>query len=137
MNMTRRQFVVFGLGVALIASNSFAQSKAIKNKSAEIPRLGKYTGIWVGTQADFGRAEPDLIILPKGKYKQLDKVGNYSYNAKTRKIEWLSGSIPKQWVGFFVPKGFEGAKFDTIVIRDKKDVAEGNKRNLRWYNFAK
>jgi hypothetical protein len=128
---------MLGLGILLISSSSFARPKNAKNRVAGIPHLGKYTGIWVGTSEDFGRAEPDLVILAEGRYKQMDKIGRYSYDAKTRKITWLTGAIPKRWVGFFVPKGVDGAKTHTIVIRDQQDVAEGNKRDLRWYNFAK
>lgn len=101
------------------------------------PTVGRYTGINAET---FENALFDITILANGKYEQNKEVGKFSYDAKTKKIEFLSGAMPKDRVGFFYKKGddlggsADKAAHDTLVIRDKKDVADGNLRDLFWYN---
>ena len=90
------------------------------------PRLGRYTCVRVNDSSPL----PDLKLLSTDKYENMEKTGIYVYEAGSGKIEWLSGSIPKQHVGFYVPKGADNAKYDTIIIRNKKDVEEGIERDL-------
>ncbi|HXG82457.1 MAG TPA: hypothetical protein VNI84_00390 [Pyrinomonadaceae bacterium] len=118
----------------------FAVFAFVSIAAAQTPTVGRYTGIQTGTQTSFGEpAAFDLIILAGGKYEQNNETGKFSFDAKTGKIEFLSGAMPKDWVGFFYKAGDKfsnggEAKYDTIVIRDKKDVADGNMRDLFWYN---
>ncbi len=120
--------------IILLAVFAFASIAA-----AQTPTVGRYTGIQTGTQTNFGKpAAFDLTILAGGKYEQNNETGKFSFDAKTGKIEFLSGAMPTDWVGFFYKKGDKissdgNAEHDTIVIRDKKDVADGNLRDLFWY----
>jgi hypothetical protein len=88
--------------------------------------LGRYTC----TRANDSSPLPDLKLLSKDKYENVEKTGIYVYEAGSRKIEWLNGSISKQFLGVYVPKGVDNAKYDTIIIRDKKDMDEGVERDL-------
>ena len=108
---------------------------------AQAPTAGRYTGIQTGTTSSFGKpAMFDLTVLAGGEYEQNNETGKFSFDAETGKIEFLSGALPRDWVGFFYKKGDlfgdagDRAAHDTIVIRDKKDVTEGNKRDLFWYS---
>ncbi len=90
----------------------------------ETPRPGRYSCTRVGD----GPSVSVLSIVSRDKYESADKMGVYAYEAGERRIEWLTGSISRQWVGFYIPKGNDNAT-DTIVIRDKKDVDEGVERD--------
>jgi hypothetical protein len=94
--------------------------------------LGRYTCVRAGDSSPL----PDLKLVSKDKYENADQTGVYVYEAGSRTIEWLNGSIPKQQVGVYVPKGVDNSKYDTIIIRDKKDVSEGIERDLWRCNLA-
>lgn len=94
--------------------------------------LGRYTC----TRASDSSPLPDLKLVSGDKYESAEKTGIYVYEAGSRKIEWLTGSIPKQLLGFYVPKGTDNATSDTIIIRDKKELEEGIERDLWRCNLA-
>lgn len=94
--------------------------------------LGRYTCVRVSDSSPL----PDLKLLSKDKYENVNKTGVYVYEAGARTIEWLSGSISKGQVGFYIPKGVDNAQHDTIIIRDKKDVEAGTERDLWRCNLA-
>lgn len=106
------------------------------------PPLGRYTCLRLGISEN--QIAPDLTLLPGDRYSSLDETGTYSYDPASRTITWLSGSLATSrtnWVGVFVPGGqagasIESAKDPTIAIRDREDVAAGNKRDLQWCNHA-
>lgn len=106
------------VGVIALAGSKTTQRRALP--------LGRYTCV----RADDSALLPDLKLLSTDKYENADKPGVYVYEARSGRIEWLTGSIPKQRVGFYIPKGADNAKSDTIVIRDRKDVDEGVERDL-------
>jgi hypothetical protein len=88
--------------------------------------LGRYTCV----RGNDASPLPDLKLVSKDKYENADQTGVYVYESASRTIQWLNGSIPKQQVGVYIPKGTDNAQRDTIVIRDKKDVDEGTTRDL-------
>ena len=119
---------------ALLIAFTFAVTALAQTKS---PTVGTYTGIWV---SNFKPYSYDLTISGNGKYSQNDEAGTFSFDATSGKIEFLSGAMPKQWVGFFYKAGDQfpngaAAKYDTIIIRDKKDVADGNEKELIYFNL--
>ncbi len=98
--------------------------------------LGKYNGINAET---FKPCTYDLTILANGEYEQNGETGKFSLDLKNRKTGWLTGPMPKQQLGFYYKAGDKfpsdgSANEDTIVIQDKKDVAEGNLRDVIWFN---
>ena len=112
------------IGVIAFARPNMTQRNALP--------LGRYTCARVNDSSPL----PDLKLLSKDKYENMEKTGIYVYEAGSGRIEWLNGPIPKQRVGFYVPRGADNAKYDTIIIRDKKDVEEGIERDLWRCNLA-
>jgi hypothetical protein len=101
----------------------FARANATQRQA--LP-LGRYTCV----KGNDSSPLPDLKLVSKDKYENADKTGVYVYEPASRTIEWLTGSIAKQQVGVYIPKGTDNAQRDTIVIRDKKDIDEGVTRDL-------
>ena len=112
------------VGVIGLARTNMTQRKALP--------LGRYTCERVNDSS----ALPDLKLLSKDKYENMEKTGVYVYEAGSGRIEWLSGAISKQQVGFYVTKGTNNAKSDMIIIRDKRDVEEGTERDLSRCSLA-
>jgi hypothetical protein len=108
---------------AMTGVMALAGADATRRKT--IP-LGRYACV----PASESSPMPDLKLLTIDKYEGMGKTGIYVYETGSRRIEWLSGSIPKQQVGIFVPKGVDNAAYDTIIIRNKRDVDEGIERDL-------
>jgi hypothetical protein len=108
---------------ALVTVAALVRADAAK---PEAPPLGRYTCAPVAGDS----ALAELKLLSKDKYQSADQTGVYAYEAGSRKIEWPTGSIPRQLVGFYIPKGVDNAANDTIIVRDKKDVEEGAERDL-------
>ncbi|MBD0373529.1 MAG: hypothetical protein ICV60_22035 [Pyrinomonadaceae bacterium] len=129
----KRRFL-FGLlpvlaAYMMVGVIAFAGSNATQRRA--LP-LGRYACV----RADDSSPLPDLKLLSRDKYENADKGGIYVYEAGLGRIEWLTGPIPKQRVGFYIPKGGDNAQSDTIVIRDRKDVDEGVERDLWRCNLA-
>jgi hypothetical protein len=123
----KRRFLV-SLLAALVAYPlagviGFARPDTIQRQA--LP-LGRYTCV----RASDSSPLPDLKLVSKDKYENADKTGVYVYEAASRTIEWLNGSIPKQQVGIYIPKGVNNSQSDTIIIRDKQDVDAGTERDL-------
>jgi hypothetical protein len=130
--------------------------KSARARPAGPPPLGRYACLSMGGVAEsdgsvrdpvFGktptktvrnRVAPDIRLTAPGRYSTLDASGTYTYDAATRTLTWTAGPLSTartQRVGIYVPAG-HGAKDPTIVIRDRRDVAAGNKRDLQWCNLA-
>jgi hypothetical protein len=105
-------------GVIALAQSNMTQRNSLP--------LGRYTCMRVNGSSPL----PDLKLLSKDRYENGNTTGIYVYEARAGRIEWLSGAISKQLVGFYIPKGVDNVAYDTIIVRDKKDVDEGNKRDL-------
>lgn len=113
----------------LVGVISFAGSNA--GQRYQLPQ-GRYTCASVNSSS----ALQDVKLVSKDKYESGDKVGIYVYEASERRIEWLSGAISRQLVGFYLPKGVDNSSHDTIIVRDKRDVDAGNNRDLWRCNLA-
>lgn len=108
-----------------------ASARSNSGQRYQLP-LGRYTCARVNDSS----ALPDLKLVSRDRYENADKTGVYVYEASERRIEWLTGAISKQLVGFYVPKGVDNSANDTIIVRDKKDVDAGNDRDLWKCNLA-
>lgn len=81
----------------------------------------------------------DIFILNSNEYKTMNKVGKYTYNAKTRILTFTSGPLyvpSEKWVGVFTgkgePTGNGGRTIEAIIeIRRKADVDAGNRKVLQ------
>jgi len=124
--MKRRILTGLSAALALCALVQIIGSSRARAFQREAPRLGRYNCARV---AD-GPAVTELQLLSRDKYESADKAGVYAYDAGARRIEWLTGTISREWVGFYIPKGSDNASYDTIVIRGKKDADEGVERDL-------
>lgn len=112
------------VGVIAFARPNTSQRRALP--------LGRYTCVRVSDSAQL----PDLKLVSRDKYESEEKTGVYAYEAGSGKIEWLTGAISRQLIGFYVPKGTDNSSQDTIIIREKRDVDEGNNRDLWRCNLA-
>jgi hypothetical protein len=123
--MKRRILTGLAAALALCSLIQILGSSRADASQREAPRLGRYNC----TRVADGPAVTDLKLLSVDKYESADKAGVYAYDRGARRIEWLTGTISRQWVGFYTPKGNDNA-YDTIVIRAKKDADEGVERDL-------
>jgi hypothetical protein len=124
--MKRRILTGLAVALALCALVQIIGSTRADASQRVAPKVGRYNC----TRVADGPALTDLKLLSGDKYESADKAGVYAYDAGARRIEWLTGTISKQWVGFYIPKGNDNSGYDTIVIRDKKDADEGVERDL-------
>lgn len=102
-----------------------ASARSGAGQRQQLP-LGRYTCV----SGDSSPALPELKLVSRDKYESADRVGIYVYEAGERRIEWLTGAVSRQLVGFYVPKGVDNSAYDTIIMRDKRDVEAGNNRDL-------
>jgi hypothetical protein len=84
------------------------------------------------------RLAPDLTLRAGSRYAAMGASGRYTFDRRTRTLTWVDGPLATartDWVGVFVPAG-QGAKDPTLVVRSRRDIADGNKRELQWCNHA-
>src|SRR5215212_5767792 len=108
--MKRNFLLVFFAAIVLCGMLSIITLGRAGTAEREALPLGRYACVRVSD----GSTLPGLNLLSKDKYEKGDQTGIYVYEAGERRIEWLSGPIPKQLVGFYVPKGVDNASNDTI-----------------------
>lgn len=102
--------------------------------SVSAPPLGRYTCLRTGFTGN--SVADDLTIQAGGRYSVGGGAGQFSYSGNS--LVFATGpwaTARSNWIGQFVPAG-ASAKYPTIVVRDRRDVAAGNKRDLQWCNFA-
>lgn len=131
--VTKRRFIS-GI-LATIAAYSLACAVGFAGPQMTQRRalpLGRYNCASVNDPSPMS----DLKLLSRDRYESMEQTGIYDYEAGSGKIEWLTGPVSKQRVGFYVPRGTGNAQHDTIVIRSKKDVEEGIERGLYRCSLA-
>ena len=123
--MKRRILTATASALALCALLNITGSPRAAAAQRETLKLGRYSCARVGD----GPAITELKLISRDKYEGADKTGVYSYESGSRRIDWLTGAVSRQWVGFYIPGGSNNAS-DTIVIRDKKDADDGVEHDL-------
>lgn len=95
------------------------------NAAAQTPPVGKYLCYQGSDSSMIG----SLWIMPKSEYKitRDGAVGKFVYNAKTRELEWQSGSyVEYGWRGWYAAPGAPDSvrgetdrKSESILLKDK------------------
>ena len=98
---------------------------------------GRYACGGMVSSATVGALRTDLVIVDQGHYRSGTGAGTFSYNTKTRTLNFKNGPLSAHgWVGVYLPDGFPDAtgyrmEGDTVVIRAMQDVQAGNQRELQ------
>jgi hypothetical protein len=120
------------LAPAALCVAAVIASSAQATEAAAAPPLGRYNCY---------QFDPSTGYLPSGWFKLLGgkryvlytkNGGRYSYSPAGRRLTWLSGPYKAYgWVGEFLPKGRDGRKGYTIVLKEKVHK-DGIKIHCYW-----
>lgn len=115
----------------------------VKTTNTAYPITARYQCYRLSSSGD--EVAEDIFILNRTHYKTMNKVGTYSYNAKTRHLTFTSGPLhlaSDKWVGVYTGKGEPTGNGGTtlsamIEIRRLSDIATGNKKVLQQCNCVR